>query len=231
MYLGRRRPSPWKRHLPKLEDAAGQAICGQESLDELWLSYFGDMELGQPMETNAFLDMSRQRLHNYDDFLPDAEGATYFELYVERAFRSTKRHKVTGLDMVPGGVLKKLPSRLAAAYFPLMLKASTRLQQCVPWRGGVLAECYKQSGPVAQTTSYRSLFVSSMPGKAYHRIIREKVLAQTENMLADTHFGARRGASVLIPSQIIILFQKWQKKLNQSAAVVFLDTRSAYTEW
>ena len=144
-HLGRRRQAPWQRHLPSVRDHAGAVATGRESLDALWLQYFGDMEMGTVKGTTAFFQEAAQHQHAFDGFEPDVSALPTLD-EIERAFRATQKNKATGLDLVPGDVLRKLPGRMAAAYFPLMLKSAVNLRQCIQWRGGVLAECYKQSG-------------------------------------------------------------------------------------
>ena len=225
--LGKRTAVPWKRCLPRLADSNGQTVVGRGSLDELWLEVFGSMELGVVKPTDEFIAEACTRVQKYVDFDPELNALPTFS-EVETVIRNTTKGKASGLDRIPGEALRKAPGRIASIYFPLMLKAATGLHQSIQWRGGILAECYKQAGSQRDTASYRSLFVSSVPGKAYHRLLRGKIAADTEECLADTHFGIRRGASVVIPSQIIVLFQKWQRKTRKPCSIVFLDTRSAY---
>ena len=227
MCLGKRKVAPWKKTLPVLVDSDHKPVAGRSQRDDLWLQYFGEMEMGSVKDTARFLQEANVQMHHFHGFDPDPLAfPTLSE--VETVFRRTKAGKSVGHDAVPGEALRKAPSRMTAAFFPLMFKTAATLKQCVQWRGGILTEAYKQSGLVSDVTSYRSLFISSMPGKAYHRILRSKIIKNADNMLADTHFGARAGASVVIPSQIVVLFQKWQKHIKCACAVIYLDTKSAY---
>ena len=109
-----------------------------------------------------------------------------------------------------------------------MMKAATGLQQPVQWRGGVLTEAYKGKGAQSCPESFRSLFVSSVLGKAFHKVLRAKILPYADETFTSAHFGARKGAPVTIASLMVILFEKWQKKLGHSSTIMFLDVQSAY---
>ena len=188
--LGKRRAAPWKRCLPRLVDSSGRPVVGRGSLDELWLDVFGNMELGVVKPADELIAEACVRVQGYDDFEPELRALPTIS-EVEAVVRDTEKGKASGLDRIPGEALRRAPGRVASMYFPLMLKAATGLHQSIQWRGGILAECYKQSGSQQDTASYRSLFVSSVPGKAYHRLLRGKIAANTEDCLADTHFGVR----------------------------------------
>ena len=226
LHLGRRKQAPWRRTLPCLR--TNDTIANSRAaLDEIWLQHFGKMEYGKVVAAGEFLQ-SCSRFADADlDCQPElAAFPTIAE--IETAFRATKCNKSPGLDLIHGEVLKWAPGRLAAAAFPLMCKASARRLQPVHWRGGVLAECYKGKGALADPAAYRSLYVSSMVGKAYHRIIRQKVAPTAAQFFDTGHFAAKRGIPVTVASLMIALFERWQSGLNQSAAILFLDIQSAY---
>ena len=226
LHLGRRRRAPWKKHLPCLATDA-RVANSREAMDAIWLEHFGKMEFGSIVKAADFLGARA----SYTDADLECElevAALPSFAEVEAAFRSTKCNKAPGLDQICGEVLKWAPSRMAAAAFPLMCKASARRVQPIQWRGGVLAESYKGKGALSDPSAYRSLYVSSMVGKAYHRIIRQKATSLATDAFDASHFSAKKGAPVTAASFLIAQFERWQCHLNQSAAVVYLDIQSAY---
>ena len=147
---------------------------------------------------------------------------------IEQAFQACKAHKSPGLDQVPGDLLRLFPAMFAELCQPLFCKAATRVQQPIQFRGGVLAEAYKNSGSPAITSNYRALLVSWNVGKAYHRAIRTKILGPAERVVGDLHYGVRKGASVVQASQALILHEKACSGGGRSTGYLFLDTKSAY---
>ena len=226
MHLGRKRQQPWKRNLPCIAGAA-KAARTRDDLDQIWLAHFGKMEFGTVVDAASFFANPVVYPDADYDFLPDL-GALPTAKEIEQAFRSTKSGKSPGLDLIPGEVLKRSPARLAAAVLPLFMKASMQRTQPVQWRGGILAECHKGKGPFSDPNSYRSLYVSSMVGKAYHKVIRQKALPDAERCFGASHFAAKKGSPVTMPSLMMILLERWQASRNWSSAMLFLDIQSAY---
>ncbi|CAE6971732.1 unnamed protein product [Symbiodinium sp. CCMP2592] len=75
----------------------------------------------------------------------------------------------------------------------------------VPTFARILQESWKRSGARNDVSSYRPLFVSSLPGKS-----------------------ARKRAPVLLPALYLQAFLRGEKKVGRSVAIVFLDSQSAY---
>ena len=226
LHLGRRKRAPWKKHLPCLATCT-RAANSRGALDAIWLEHFGKMEFGSVVKAvNHFGAQTSYADADHECELEVSALPSFAD--VEAAFRSTKCHKAPGLDLIFGEVLKWAPGRMAAAALPLMCKASARRVQPVQWRGGILAESYKGKGPLSDPSAYRSLYVSSMVGKAYHRIIRQKAAPIAVDTFDESHFSAKKGVPVTAASLLIAQFERWQYRLNQSAAVVYLDIQSAY---
>ena len=134
----------------------------------------------------------------------------------------------SGLDGLPPEFFKAAPQALTKLFHPLMVKAALCLVQPVQWRGGILFEAYKHSGSPALSESYRSLFVSSVPAKCYHRILRNKAANVVEDVLDPLHCGGRKGRPVVLPSFAAHLLVRAHSAKRLSFCAVFSDTRSAY---
>ena len=164
-------------------------------LDRAWLQYFGDMELGELRDTADFVQSTICPEFQDVHFTPDP-GLVPSLSELESIMRGTRTDKAMGLDRIPGELLKGAPSRLAAILQPLFTKAVLRGRQPLQWRGGLLVEALKKVGLESKLSGHRSLFVGSVVGKAYHRYVRSKLIDRTEEVLRDTHCGARRGSTV-----------------------------------
>ena len=70
--------------------------------------------------------------------------------------------------------------------------------------------------------------MGSVFGKAYHRYIRARIIDRTESVLRDTHFGVRRGSTVVQASHIAVLYEAAQRNKRRSSALLFVDAKSAY---
>ena len=102
------------------------------------------------------------------------------------------------------------------------------LCQPLHWRGGILQGAWKGAGTKADVANYRSLFISSLPGKSFHRLLRERAGAVMKEALHDFQLRARKQAPVLLPALYIQAFLRGGRDAGRSAAVVFLDSQSAY---
>ena len=227
MRLGARQPKLWKSSLPNLRNMDGELVSGRLQLDRAWLEYFGEMEMGTIVNTADFVTQVASPQFMEVDFAPDASLLPSLS-DVERILRSTKTDKAAGLDKMPGEILRWCPGSMSAILHPIFTKAILRGRQPIQWRGGLLIEALKRSGAEMTLSGHRSLFVGSVLGKAFHRFVRSRVIGVTEDVLRDTHFGARRGATVTQASHVAVLFEAVQAARRRSSAVLFMDAKSAY---
>ena len=124
---------------------------------------------------------------------------------IEAASRACKTGKSPGLDCIPRDILRRFPSMFAEVYQPLFSKAIIRVHQPIQFRGGILAEVFKNNGSPACTANSRALFISSNVGKSFHRAVRSKLIGPAERAVGALRYGAKRGASVVQVSQALIL--------------------------
>ena len=135
--------------------------------------------------------------------------------------------KAHGLDNLPAELFKSMPGALAKLYCPLYTKAALTCQQPAQWKGGILFDMYKGQGS-ADVASFRSLFISSLPAKAMHRILRSRLRGTMDDTLHELHCGSAKGRPVSLPTHVLRLALRKHKAAKQSCAVLFLDTATAY---
>ena len=223
---GRSARAPW-RSLPALRDSRGALAETWEDRDRIWMAHFGDQEFGVPIPTQQLIQDDCKDLQ-VDVELHWAVEDVPSMLELESACRAAPRRKAIGLDGMPGELLVAAAPEVARSLFALTAKATLVLKQPLQWRGGILQEAWKRAGARDSASSYRSLFVSSVVGKGFHRLLRARTHPTNNTALHDFHLGARPKAPVLLPAMYVQNFLRWQKQLGHSAAVVFLDSQSAY---
>ena len=157
--------------MPALIDSEGKLASTRGDRDGIWLGHFGRQECGSVVATSDFISRPDTGI-TIDQQLEWtlADIPTYFE--IEQAFRKIPSRKSMGLDNLPGELLKADPCGITKAVYPLFLKATLSFRQPLQWRGGLLREAWKRKGTVQCPGNYRSLFVSSMLGKTFHKVLR-----------------------------------------------------------
>ena len=209
--------------------ADGKPLIGRQEHDWAWLQFLGAMEGGEVMSTEEFL---QARLENSEDCsemtcqLDVATVPTKREL--EGVYRTVPVGKAAGLDGLPPEIFKYAATDLADLYFPLVLKSTLQIQQPIHWKGGILFQTFKQSGLQELMDNYRSLYISSLPGKLMHRVLRQKFAGEANQGLYGLHCGAKAGSPVTTPSLALHLLKGLAKERRLSAAIIFLDTKTAY---
>ena len=188
--LGRRACGKHGRPVPLLLNAAGEPISSGHALDTHWLHHFAAMEAGEVVSMQQFEDITCAHRPPTALELDFAILPTFMD--VESQFRKVRPGAAPGLDGLPPEFFRAAPQRLAELFHPLMVKSALRISQPVQWRGGILFEAYKNNGSPSLTENYRSLFVSSVPGKCFHRILRNKATGCVEGTLDPLHCGGRK---------------------------------------
>ena len=158
--------------LPLVCDSAGQPFDTFEGVAEHWRQYFGEQEDGVAFTVDEFLNWHNQGSSH--DLVPPLWNELPTRLEIERAFRRTARNRAYFGDGVPGDLLAMIPAQLAEIYYPLMYKQSVLQTEALLHKGGRLVPMYKKGDPKT-CRSYRSLFISSVIGKALHRVYRDEL--------------------------------------------------------
>ena len=160
-----------------------------------WISVGWNI-LDRWMEAGCLVSMQRfeQLVSDFrvnHDVTIDLSLIPYF-LDVELQFRKVRCGAAAGLDGLPPELFKAAPQVMARMFHPPMVKAALRIAQPIQWRGGILFEAFKHNGPPSLADNYRSLFVSSIPGKCYRCILRDKAAGVIENTLGTLRCGGRK---------------------------------------
>ena len=218
---------PVRRALPILiHPTTGQPAESRRDRDEIWLQHFGKQEYGENMAVEDFL--GGQGGYCVDIPLQWQVEDLPSLTQIEEALRRTPKGKACGLDGVPSDLLPAAPTRLALVLQPLFIKSMITGAQPTQWRGGILFEAYKNSGASSLVDNYRSLYISSFLGKAYHKTVRAMIGDEIEQLLHPLHCGTRRASPVSFPAIFVVAMQRYCKAKGHSCATLYVDTKSAY---
>ncbi|CAE7349989.1 unnamed protein product, partial [Symbiodinium sp. CCMP2456] len=225
--IGGRNKKPVSRPLPKLIDPNnGEVARSAGDRDNIWLHFFGEQEQGDIVPTGQFIEEASQWKEQSPEewewnLLPSA-------LEIEKIFRRTPKGKAPGLDGIPSDVLSLSPCAAAQMIQPLYFKAIIKGRQPLQWRGGILYEAYKNAGPTCDTSSHRSLYISSFLGKSLHKLMRGKVQNEVQTFLHPLHCGSKQHTPILFPSLFVVEHLRRCRQQGKSAAILFIDCRAAY---
>ena len=146
----------------------------------------------------------------------------------EHAHLTVPRGEAAGVESIRPELLKAAAAAAVQLFYPLVLKSTLRIQQLFQWKGGLLYESYKKSGSAEMLESYRPLYIAIAPEKLFHKVLRGRMNDLTTSRLGGLHCGAKAGSPVLAPSLALHLLVRAAAKSEQSAAILYVDTKTAY---
>ena len=111
------------------------------------------------------------------------------------------------------------PVSWPASGTPIMAKMGARVQEPLAFKGGRYAEICKGRGDRRDCPSSRSIFLASVVGKQYHRILRGRLLPFLERYSPEVTC-ALKGLGVDSGSHCIRLALEWAAGTGQCGAVI-----------
>ncbi|CAE7403777.1 for [Symbiodinium sp. CCMP2592] len=215
--------------LPAVLLADGQLAADRASREERWTSYFAEQEAGRPIR---LADDAKEFCAS--DFDPSL-GGPHFDvealpslLEVEQQVLSLPYRKAAGPDGITGELLRYSPAFVSQWLFPLYLKSAMALQEPTMWRGGHLMCLAKRATGLFDCSSFRSILLASVPGKVFHRIMRNKLAPSLARFKADLQAGQLPGVGVEGISLAVKSYLAWARSSGYGTAAVFFDVKSAF---
>ena len=212
----------------------GFILEGEQATDHLhhealWLRHCSRLEAGVITSTNRLLQRARKGAGERIDQLqePFRLDQAPSLAALEAAFRHVKKNKAGGIDGFMSDICAAAPRELAQKYFPIMLKTMAQLEEPLQMKGGVLVYAFK-GGSQTNPEDFRSLLLSSHPGKAVRRAIRKQYISAYSESTPDCFFSIRAGGNVSHASQTLRLFCSAARGGGASVGVLFLDVKAAY---
>ena len=214
--------------LPQLNGKDGDAASTWEERDDIWLRHCATMEAGVPTTSQRLIARIQEKSFIRAASNPQRsieEVPTLGEL--EQAFRRIRPRKAPGADCLRSDLCHLAPAALARAYFPLLFKVTLNYNEPLQMKGGVLVAAFK-GGNSSEVDSYRSLLLSSHLGKALRRTVRQRLVCRYAAMAPSLHVSVKAGGNVMHASHALRSYLLSARRKQYSAAIIFLDVKSAY---
>ena len=109
----------------------------------------------------------------------------------------------------------------ARVLVPVYAKASLSLQEVLEFRGGALVPLAKRASAIMTCDRFRSILVSSLPGKVYHRQLRTLVMPALQLCRGDTQAGAVPGIATESISRVARTFRSMMAGRRQAWVLTF----------
>ena len=215
--------------LPAVLDSNGQLAACAEARFECWRLHFASQEAGEVCQHA-----------DYRQVLCDQKGArtrpgTVFDIHcvptltaVEQTVAGLPYGKASGYDGLTGELLRLHVPASARVLVPLFTKACLGLHEPVEWRGGALIPLAKRAAAALSCDRFRSILISSVPGKVYHRQLRTLLMPALQRSRADLQAGAVPGISTVAIAMVARAFRDIQAGRHRAWALTFFDVRAAY---
>ncbi|CAE7453752.1 unnamed protein product [Symbiodinium sp. CCMP2592] len=215
--------------LPAVLDADGQLATSPEARLECWRRHFAAQEAGELRAPDDYPGLLRDQKAQAPVCAPVFDLACVPTLTaVEQTLAGLPYGKASGYDGMTGELLRLDVPASARVLVPMFAKASMGLYEPVEWRGGALVPLAKRAAAALSCDRFRSILVSSIPGKVYHRQLRTLLMPALESVRGDTQAGAVPGISTESIAMVARGFRDVMVARQRAWALVFFDVRAAY---
>ena len=225
LHPGGRRKSGYAG-LPAVRLESGELALDADEVRDRWVRYFAGNEGGTRQSTTDAVELyCGRRVDARADFdiLP---GELPSRCCLERALLAAASGKAMGPDHIPPEALRFGSGAISLGLYQLLLKFTMRLDEPLIMKGGTI--CYSWKGKASPDTcsSYRALLISSVVGKAMHRVVRTRCALPMAKAATPLQVGGRPRHPVTLASHSVRLFQSWQR--SHTHFILFLDLREAF---
>ena len=215
--------------LPAVELENGALAVTGAQRAQRWREHFAAQESGVAVSASDYtarvlaVDERRASQPPCFDFslLPDLAS-------LEVDILRLRRGKAAGPDGITSELLKLHPILAARQFLGLHLKSTLALREPVEYKGGALMTLAKKAAAVFRCDRHRSILLSSVPGKLFHRGVRSHLAPSLQKVCPDLHGGVRSHVGVDTISLAVRCFQSSVRHLGELPALVFYDVRAAY---
>ena len=215
------------RPLPAVTDDQGQLVVTPQDRAERWRAFFGAQEAGFPATDQQYVT------HLQD--MPRLQSRTVFDIHIvptlmelEQIAQGLHAGKAAGLDCVSGELLQVHVPTTLRQFFPVCLKASLSIREPCQFRGGELICLAKKAGAALHCSGFRSILISSVPGKILHRSLRTRLLDVLSSYRPQLQAGAMPGEGIEYISLAAQCFQQYHEGRRQHWALIFYDVQAAF---
>ena len=229
-FVGPTNPKKVKRQaLPMVRKLDGEICTSPQEATDRWVEHFMTMEGGKRMN---YEEQQRLWISNLQDLQAKEINLLWNQLPsltdLEAACRQVAIAKATGPDGIQSDLIHSHPSVTAKKLYPALLKLLLHGQEALIHKGGRLAVAYKGKGGHDICESYRSLLVSSHPGKAIHKALRSSCTSIFAQYMQRQQLGGRRHVPVSFALHLTRTFLRVNKHRARSVGILFLDLKEAF---
>ena len=206
--------------LPCVKLANGDISSSETQRKERWQEYFAQMFKGRIHQSMSDLIM--------DDVEPVGGN---FHTTVESdmaAYKALPCNKSTGTDEIPAEVLVAGGEPLAHIMRPVHEKIEEQCQMPIRWKGGRIADLYKQKGDPQLCSNSRGLLVSDHLAKGYIGQLKDNVDEQYCRNMPESQFGAVKNGGTDYAHHLVLTSIDYARLAAQSIFILFLDLEKAY---
>ncbi|CAE7216454.1 unnamed protein product [Symbiodinium sp. CCMP2592] len=215
------------RCLPAVLDDNGQMVVTAADRIERWRDHFGQQEAGE-------LVTEEQYLHHLQT-LPKPRTNPVFDMRyvptlqeVEAITLSLQRGKAAGSDAIAAEMLQVHTPSTARQIMGVFLKTAASLREPIQFKGGELVCLAKKAGAALQCQGYRSILISSIPGKIAHRYLRGHLITLLQANRPALQAGAIPGEGIEHISLAAQCFQQYAEATRRPWSLVFYDIQAAF---
>ena len=227
--IGSARQKKGNRTLPLLRHPEGPMATDATQAQEIWQQHAASLEFGEIMTRfdlwqNCVKHQTEKQMEQVNPRIFDVPTL----IDMEKAFRKVRYGKATGPDQLTAEIMHEFPVQMSLLFQPLLMKMLCHQAEPIAMKGGVLVRAFKHKGSPQLAENYRGLLISNHLAKALHSSCRSFLMPFYCLSAQPMQLGGKPGASVTQASHISRTFLSWAKKRCFSAAILFLDIRSAF---
>ena len=149
-------------------------------------------------------------------------------LDIEQDILQLRKGKASGPDMITAELLKLNVPDSSRRLLPVFTKAALACREPIVFKGGCLITLAKKAYASLNCADFRSIILSSVPGKLLHRSLRRRLIPPLNEVALPLQAGALPGASPELLTLYLTAFQRWARSTRHNWAVVFFDVKQAY---
>ena len=146
---------------------------------------------------------------------------------MEQRILRQQLHRAPGLDRISGQALRQAMWENSADIYSLVLKAWVLGAEPLQFKGGLL-HCISKKAGGSRAQDMRGIMILDGIGKAFHGLIRQRLLQWSSPRRMPTQFGGYQRQQTLFATQLLRAFVRTAEHQNISTTILFLDVRSAF---
>ena len=215
--------------LPKQRTKRKQNIrCRGPTVNEI-RDHFNELEAGTIIDYEELLMKCQQAQQMRAVESPICLEFSQIPSRIEMEQRILRQqvHRAPGLDRVPGQVLREVVRTDSSETYALMFKAWVLGSEPLQFKGGLLHMISKKAGGV-RAQDMRGIMLLDGIGKAYHGLIRRRVLQWSSPRRMPSQFGGYQRQQTLFATQLLRSLVRTAQQRGLSTTVLFLDVRNAF---